>query len=331
MTVDDALQAFETAGNVLPEEAMRWTLDHWDEAAPRFLALLDAYANGDDRSQATAEKLLFITHLLGEKGETRAFPDLAKLLRDDEALVALLDEDGAVESLPGMLIKCFDGDPGPLQAAIEDPNGDPVNSGTALLVMAYLARTGRLTHDEMRSYLLHLFDTLPKKPDTDLMEDWRWGAWVGAIAALGYTDLVPRVEAVFKQRLISPMHMVYEDFQGDLRQTLDDPEGMALFEDDHMVPLDDAIGSLAKWHMFSPDTGDDDAEREVGDELAFDDDTDAPLEAGWKGPADKNNRFFGGGEVAVEQRVNPFRNVGRNDLGPCGSGKKFKKCCLGSV
>ncbi|HYA72113.1 MAG TPA: SEC-C metal-binding domain-containing protein, partial [Roseiarcus sp.] len=26
--------------------------------------------------------------------------------------------------------------------------------------------------------------------------------------------------------------------------------------------------------------------------------------------------------------VNPFRNVGRNDPCPCGSGKKFKKCCL---
>jgi hypothetical protein len=26
---------------------------------------------------------------------------------------------------------------------------------------------------------------------------------------------------------------------------------------------------------------------------------------------------------------NKFKNVGRNDLCPCGSGKKFKKCCLG--
>ncbi len=25
---------------------------------------------------------------------------------------------------------------------------------------------------------------------------------------------------------------------------------------------------------------------------------------------------------------NPFKHVGRNDPCPCGSGKKFKKCCL---
>jgi hypothetical protein len=27
------------------------------------------------------------------------------------------------------------------------------------------------------------------------------------------------------------------------------------------------------------------------------------------------------------QYMNPYRNVGRNDPCPCGSGKKFKKCC----
>ncbi len=26
---------------------------------------------------------------------------------------------------------------------------------------------------------------------------------------------------------------------------------------------------------------------------------------------------------------NPFRGVGRNDPCPCGSGKKFERCCLG--
>jgi SEC-C motif len=27
--------------------------------------------------------------------------------------------------------------------------------------------------------------------------------------------------------------------------------------------------------------------------------------------------------------LNPFKNIGRNDPCPCGSGRKFKKCCLG--
>ncbi|WP_312862075.1 SEC-C metal-binding domain-containing protein [Muricoccus pecuniae] len=30
----------------------------------------------------------------------------------------------------------------------------------------------------------------------------------------------------------------------------------------------------------------------------------------------------------MQPLVNPMRAVGRNDPCPCGSGKKFKKCCL---
>ena len=36
-------------------------------------------------------------------------------------------------------------------------------------------------------------------------------------------------------------------------------------------------------------------------------------------------------EGAGEPQRNPLKDVGRNDPCPCGSGKKFKKCCLGKV
>ena len=31
--------------------------------------------------------------------------------------------------------------------------------------------------------------------------------------------------------------------------------------------------------------------------------------------------------AAVKQENQPIHKVGRNDLCPCGSGKKYKKCC----
>ncbi len=30
---------------------------------------------------------------------------------------------------------------------------------------------------------------------------------------------------------------------------------------------------------------------------------------------------------AAAQAVNPYKETGRNDACPCGSGKKFKQCC----
>ncbi|WP_298959472.1 DUF1186 domain-containing protein [uncultured Methylobacterium sp.] len=35
--------------------------------------------------------------------------------------------------------------------------------------------------------------------------------------------------------------------------------------------------------------------------------------------------------VPLEPERNPYRHVGRNDPCPCGSGRKFKKCCLDTV
>ena len=62
------------------------------------------------------------------------------------------------------------------------------------------------------------------------------------------------------------------------------------------TPFDDTIEELSGWYAYSPEY----LERKNA------------------------RRGFGPGEPAS----NPYREVGRNDPCPCGSGKKFKKCCL---
>jgi SEC-C motif len=56
----------------------------------------------------------------------------------------------------------------------------------------------------------------------------------------------------------------------------------------------------------------------------------------WRRSAD-DPEVAAAGDATIEEEqrwspsgpaVNPFKSVGRNDPCPCGSGKKFKKCCL---
>ena len=84
-----------------------------------------------------------------------------------------------------------------------------------------------------------------------------------------------------------------EEFKELLCLTLDDPIGMAGFESNRIKPFTDAIGALSKWYGFSEKAV---RERERG--------------------------------AVNPPYVNPFRPIGRNDPCPCGSGKKYKKCCL---
>src|SRR6188474_2649011 len=74
LTIDQVLEALATANSTLPVDAMQWSLDNWDIAAPHFLTLLDAIANGADPSRRDSDILFFALHMMGEKRETAAFP-----------------------------------------------------------------------------------------------------------------------------------------------------------------------------------------------------------------------------------------------------------------
>jgi hypothetical protein len=286
-TIEDVLHQLGQAGDKLPREAMQWALDNWDIAGPRFVALLEAYQAGVDRSTQTADALFFILHLLGEKRETATFPSLCRLMHDQAGIETALG-DGITETLKRIIISTFDGNVAALKSVIDSDATDEYVRDAALIAMAYLARTGAMPGEDMRAYMLHLLANMQPQA-----ERFIWAAWATTVAALGYADFVEEVRCLFARGCVSPFYMTFEDFTRDLQRTLDDPDRMAGFSHDHVTPFDDTIGELAGW-FTSSEKSEPDRER-------------------W---------------AMREPRRNPLRHVGRNDPCPCGSGKKYKKCCL---
>jgi hypothetical protein len=278
---------------------MQWTLDHWDAVAPELLGRLEPFVSGADRSDEAASEVFFILHLAGEKRDIRVFPLLCRLAQDGEAIEAALG-DGTTTTFKRILISTYDGDLGTLKGVIEAAEADEFVRAEALEVLAYLTATSRIARDETQAYLLRLYDTLQPQH-----ESFVWSGWVLAIALLGLEALSDVVRQAFERGLIEPMVMGYDDFCRDLGRTLADPERMAGFEHDQIAPLEDAIGELSGWYGFSEAAKMDQERRSTSSTaagLAF---ADAP-----------------------QPFVVPFKGVGRNDPCPCGSGKKFKKCCL---
>ena len=299
MDVETAIQAFASAGNDLPREAMQWTLDHWDAVAPELLSVMERYTSGADRSSETASAVFFIIHLAGEKQDTRVFSLLCRLAQDGEAAEAVLG-DTTTTTFKQILISTYDGHLDTLKGLIEAAEADEFVRADALEVLAYLTATGRIPREETEAYLLRLYDTLQPQ-----QESFVWSGWVLAIALLGFEELSDVVRQAFGRGLIEPMVMNYDSFRTDLGRTLADPERMAGFHDDRIGPLDDAIGELSGWYAFSAEAKQDQerwATSPGTTGLAF---------------ADTPQPF-----------VDPFKGAGRNDPCPCGSGKKFKKCCL---
>jgi uncharacterized protein len=298
MDVEVALRAFASAGHDLPREAMRWALDNWDEAAPGLLGALERFADGTDRSEEAANALFFILHLAGERRETRAFAPLCRLAKEADVLEAVMG-DGVTTTLKRILVSTYDGDLDILKGMIEAAEAEEYVRAGALQVLAYLAATGRVDREEAEAYLLRLYDTMEPQH-----ENFVWSGWALAIALLGLEPSSGIIRQAFARGLIDPRVMRYDDFRRDLARTLADPERLAGFKYGRIAPLEDAIGELSGWYAFS-DAFKRDQERRA---------------AGTGG--------LGLAPCAPQPSINPLKAVGRNDPCPCGSGKKFKKCCL---
>jgi len=123
VTVDDVLQAFAAAEHDLPREAMQWSLDHWDEAGPRFVAALEAFPLVEKPPEDQANTLFFALHLMAQKRETRGWAGLCRLMRHPDACDIVLG-DATTTTLHAMILGMFDGDIASLQAVIEEPEAD---------------------------------------------------------------------------------------------------------------------------------------------------------------------------------------------------------------
>ena len=294
MNVDEALRQFAEA-EPFPRAAMQWALDHWSEAAPRFIARLRAFVAAPNRSDANLDELFYIVHLCGEKREERVYRPLCQLIAEGEAIVDVLD-DGVTETLCGVLISVFDGDLAPLQRAIESETGDEYARAAALGALGYLVRARTVLNDvAMRAYLRRLRHVMKPRGDSVI-----WMSWAATAANLGYVDLRLDVATLNKDQFILEADFTLEDFDSQARLAREDADGLRGFAADAVGPFDDAIETLSHW-QFSAEDEFDLSDGEISD---------------W-GPA------------AIETPyVNPLREVGRNDPCPCGSGKKYKRCCL---
>ena len=293
MNVDEALREFATADET-PRAALQWALDHWEIAAPRLIARLRAFAAGPAaRDEISDGEVFCIVHLCGEMHDARAYAPRCRLIGESAEAVEFLDN-AASATLSGILINVCDDDLEPLMGAIESESGDEFARASALEALGRLTRKRAILSDEeMRAYLGRL--RLEMKPRG---ESFLWQAWGATAANLGYDDMRSEVARLRADGWIDPAEFRLNDFDLQVKLARKDPAGLAGFEADGLTPFGKVVETLESWTF--------------GKGAAY---------------AGEDSRA-GGGYVVETPYVNPLRGVGRNDPCPCGSGKKYKRCCL---
>jgi hypothetical protein len=292
----DPMQVIEELGvpGRLPIEAIRAAQADREAMVPIFLRTIDDFL--ELKAPVDPNALFFMFHLLGEWREKSAYWSLAVLLRLPPDVLDTILGDCITETSHRVMAAVFDGDPEPLHAIIRDPEADEFVRAKMCQTIAMLTRRGELPRDATAAFLRDCFSHLEPQKDC-----YVWSGWVDAVAWLGLTELKPLVQQTFQRGSIDPGWLTFRNFEEDLQYSVDHPEAEPLHADGDLTLFGDTVTEMSGWAGFNPE------------------------------PLRNETPNWGLLDSLGTPHREPLRKVGRNDPCPCGSGKKFKKCCLTSA
>lgn len=275
----------------LPTQEVETCRDDRDAVLPAFIDILGRAVDRNRLSDEGELALVYIVHLLGEFAEPAAFGPLIAFLRGDPAWSDDALGESVTETLNGILISTFDGNRGLLEELIEDTRVDEYVRVAALKAWIWLVAAGRIEREHAERFLVGCASArLPR--ESSLI----WTIRVMSIAYLGVAGLCTEARRACEDGRIEPMDMIYDDFEQIWAKARGSANILDVLDRRGWRPFGDVLAEFRTWYCFS------DAYRE---EQRQD-------------------------QVAERQRdtvFNPSRQIGRKDPCPCGSGRKFKKCC----
>ena len=288
-----------TYADGLPREALKDASAQRVEMLPLLLDEIETYPALEPAARAKPTPLFFIFHLLGEWREKAAYRPLARLLRLPRRDLDAIFGDGITTTSHRVMATVFDGDPQPLYEIILDPRAEEFIRAGMCEALAMVTLRGELDRSVAGRFLRDAFIEIQPQA-----ECYVWVGWQSAIAMLGMSDLKLLVKKAFDRGFIDSHVLGFEHFEEDLRRGIEHPGEPRRPDDRDDTLFGDTVEELSGWYCFTTQYRED--------------------QQRWRREAEANR--------ARSQRLeNPFKGVGRNDPCACGSGKKFKKCCLATV
>ncbi|MDG4883270.1 DUF1186 domain-containing protein [Mesorhizobium sp. WSM4884] len=289
----------------VPDVAIGLCTMRIEESAPPLRAILERAADGEALSDDDEMLVFRGLYILGGARDSQACQPLLRLLRRPTEETNWLLGDTITETLSRIVAGVFDGDADALFGIIADRSVDEFIRDAVFGAVTFLTWEGRIERDRTRHFVERFYQER-------LADDWdyAWVGWLQAISMLALRDLVPLAYSAWDEGRIPEDVLERSDFESDLRDAEQQPEDIGRFDRASLSYIEDVLVAL-DWTRGLGDYDD----FELGDddfELGEDDD--------WQ-----PSGLDGANATPV---TNPWRDVGRNDPCPCGSGKKFKKCCL---
>lgn len=294
---------------VLPEQALRQAQGRRDEVKPRLIELI---------RQATEEVR---AGQLGKRSGHLLALFLLTEFRAQEALPAILEAvsllgrgplelfgDAITESLDGVLAAVATDAPEVVDELISNQSVNQYVRWKAAQTYLHWVRDGRLTRDEAVQRLGGHLRSAIEDQDSELVT-----GLVAELARYGADQALDKVREAYRQGLVDQFVADLETVERDVR------EGEMRFQQTlqyRRPSVTDTVAELRGWAAYRTKNrpGTTSASSQPG--------SAAGIEQKRRGVSEHD---FSRGSSPSLRHSRP--RVGRNALCPCGSGKKYKKCC----
>ena len=301
MTIPEILKELEPYTGRFPMKAMRAAIEQREAITPELLRVVEAVADNPTEFARRQDYMvhLFALFLLAQFREKRAYPAIVKMFSAPGETPFDLAGDTVTEGLSQILASVYDGNPAPLRVLVESEQVNEFVRSAALDTFLVLEHTGQMPRAEVVEYFRSLFHGKLQRTHS-----YAWDGFVCAVADLPAPELLEEVRQAYADGLV-------DDTVADLAGIERDIAAPKPWLRDRRHLITDAIAEMEWWASFHP-------EDSWPKKLAK---LQAPLPPPPTPTPPPPSEY-----VAPQPVVRPPK-IGRNDPCPCGSGKKYKKCC----
>ena len=283
----------------VPEEALASADAHREAlVGPLLDALERGIANPLGASSEEASLFSYALYLLAKWREPKAYPCVIRWLSLPEEEPFEIAGDIVTQDGARILAAVFHGNLEPITSLILNRHADEWGRSAGVAALTLLAAWAEIPRVQAIDRLLWLArEGLEREPGAV------WDSLAADSADIEAVEVFPELRRAYDAGLIDPQCVG--------RSELDEVEAMPRGEmvrktRERHPPIDDVAVATAWWDRGSHDLDDDD-DRSYQHDKGWDDDV--------------------GDLVDVSEPYRATPKVGRNEPCPCGSGKKYKRCC----
>jgi Protein of unknown function (DUF1186)/SEC-C motif len=307
--VDQIIRELDAANDRFPEETLRACQENRELIIPRLInVLLEAARLGREGIVREGQAPFYALFLIGESQAIEALPALVEVLSLPNDVPEHLFDDAVTEILAHVLAALAANRLDELDGLILNPHLNDYVRSSASTAFEYLVRDQRIDRRSAVERLAgHLRNAISRE------DVWSVSFLICTLISLNGNEAKADIDEAFQRSLVDESYIDSANVDESLRP--DEPDCCP--ELDRLPPsrIANVVEELRGWHWAADDGTENLPDRSEANFWGIESES-----------GDELNDDFSYQPATTIRHESP--RVGRNDLCPCGSGKKYKKCCM---